>query len=411
MVAGPPGAPRSRSRCPGPANIGDVRIAFVSNPAVSHVLPLLPVAIAAREAGHDVAVIAGASVHDVLTAVGLRHVVVGPPDLPSVFALVPERAGLTGRRLAYVTWTRAFAGILAAEMAAGVLELARSWRPDLVVHEDSEQGSWIAAERLGVPHVALQATAWRGTLVRASREPLGRLRARYGLPSDPDLEGWHAAGFLSTRPPALHNPDDAMPSATRPLRPEASDEVVSSTPAWVAERDPSVRRVAITLGTAVPDRAATLVPLFGAFADLAAEVVVTTGHGIDVDALGPVPQNVRVAAWVPMSRLLATCDVVAFHGGSGTMLAALSAGVPLVTMPVAADQPENADRCLAAGVGVTLGPGERDPASVRRAVELVLDTPGFAAAARRVRDEIREMPPPAAVLNDLERTIAPSSSA
>ena len=273
-------------------------------------------------------------------------------------------------------------------MAQGLLDVARSWRPDLVVHEDSEQGSWIAAERLGVPHIALQATAWRGNLMRASREPLGRLRARYGLPVDVELARWHAAGFLTTRPPALRNPDDAMPSATRPLRPEPSDEVVASTPGWVAERDPSVRRVAITLGTAVPDRAETLAPLASAFADLEAEVVVTTGPGVDPQALGPMPGNVRVSAYVPMSRLLATCDVLAFHGGSGTMLAALSAGVPLVVMPVAADQPENADRCAAAGVGVTLGPAARDPASVRRAVELVLDTPGYRArrGARPRRD-------------------------
>ena len=383
-----------------------MRIAFVSNPAVGHVLPLLPLAIAARDAGHDVAVVAGASVHDAIAATGLRHVDVGPPDLASVFAHVPERAGLTGRALALVTWRRAFAGILAEEMASGVIDLAQAWRPDLVVHEDSEQGSWIAAERLGVPHIALQATAWRGTLMRASREPLGGLRARYGLPADPGLERWHAAGFLTTRPPALYNPDDAMPAATRPIRPEASDEVIASTPEWVGERDPSIRRVAITLGTAVPDRAATLAALVDAFADLDAEVVVTTGPGIDLDALGVVPRNVRVEAWVPMSRLLPTCDVLAFHGGSGTMLAALAAGVPLVSMPVAADQPDNADRCAAAGVGVTLGPGERDPQSVRRAVEHVLDTPGFGVAARRVRDEIRAMPSPPAVVPDLERLVA-----
>ena len=351
-------------------------------------------------------VIGGASIHDAVTTAGLRHVDVGPPDLATVFAHVPERAGRTGRSLALVTWTRAFAGILAEAMAADLLAVARSWRPDLVVHEDSEQGSWIAAERLGVPHIALQATAWRGNHMRASRVPLGRLRARYGLPVDAELLRWHAAGFLTTRPPSLRNPDDAMPAATRPLRPDASDEVVASTPAWVAERDPSLRRVAITLGTAVPDRAETLAPLAAAFADLEAEIVVTTGPGVDVDALGAVPRNVRVAAWVPMSRLLPTCDVVAFHGGSGTMLAALSVGVPLIVMPVAADQPENADRCVAAGVGVTLGTAERDPASVRRAVELVLGTPEYAVAAGRVRDEIRAMPPPPAVLPELERLVA-----
>ena len=51
-------------------------------------------------------------------------------------------------------------------------------------------------------------------------------------------------------------------------------------------------RVAITLGTAVPDRAETLAPLAAAFADLDAEIVVTTGPGVDVEALGAVPRNV-----------------------------------------------------------------------------------------------------------------------
>jgi UDP:flavonoid glycosyltransferase YjiC (YdhE family) len=379
-----------------------VRIAFVTNPAIGHVLPLLPLAIASRDAGHDVAVVGGASVGAAISAVGLRHVDAGPPDLPTVFAQVPERNGLTGRALALVTWRRAFAGILAESMAAGVLDLARSWQPDLVVHEDSEQGSWIAAERLGVPHVALQATAWRGTLVRASQRPLGQLRARYGLAEDPQLERWFADGYLTTRPPSLRHPDERMPASARPIRPVASDEAIAETPAWVARRAASARRVVITLGTAVPDRAATLAPLAAAFADLDAEVVVTTGPGIDTGALGSVPPNVRVETYVPMSRLLPTCDVVAFHGGSGTMLAALAAGVPLVVMPVAADQPDNADRCVAAGVGVALGPRDRDPVSVRRAVDLVLGTPSYRAAARRLRDEINAMPDPASVVPFLE---------
>ena len=86
----------------------------------------------------------------------------GPPDLPSVFARVPERDGLSGRRLAAATWAHAFGGVIAGALAGALLDLAREWRPDLVVHDDSEQGTWIAAERLGIPHVSLQATAWRG---------------------------------------------------------------------------------------------------------------------------------------------------------------------------------------------------------------------------------------------------------
>ena len=107
-----------------------------------------------------------------------------------------------------------------------------------------------------------------------------------------------------------------------------------------------------------------------------------------------------------MSRLLATADALVFHAGSGTMLAALAAGVPLVLLPVAADQPENADRCVAAGVGIALPPDGRGPDDVARATRTVLDDPAYRTAARRVAAEIAAMPEPAALLPRLEALAA-----
>src|SRR3954452_19291190 len=102
-----------------------MRVLFATNPALGHVLPLIPLALAMRDAGHDVAVLGGASIADAVRTARLRHVAAGPPDLPSVFAHVPGREGLTGRRLAAVIWKQAFAGILAPELANAVLDLAR----------------------------------------------------------------------------------------------------------------------------------------------------------------------------------------------------------------------------------------------------------------------------------------------
>ena len=157
-----------------------------------------------------------------------------------------------------MTWRRAFAGILASEMADGVVELASTWRPDLVVHEDSEQGSWIAAERIGVPHVALQATAWRGNSYRLSADPLNVVLAAHGLPEDPDLARWHRFGFLTTRPPALHNPDDPMPAGTRPIRHTASDEAGGEPVTWPTAARDGRSRVVVTMGTLMPGRPETM---------------------------------------------------------------------------------------------------------------------------------------------------------
>jgi UDP:flavonoid glycosyltransferase YjiC (YdhE family) len=379
-----------------------MRIAFASNPALGHVLPLIPLARAAQDAGHDVRVLGGASLAAPLAGAGLPHVVAGPPDLPTVFARVPEREGLTGRRLAAVTWRRAFAGIIAEEMVAGLLDLARSWNPDIVVHEDSEQGSWIAAERVGIPHVALQATAWRGNSYRLSSDPLNVLLAALGLPEDPDLARWHRFGFLTTRPPALHNPDDPMPAGTRPIRPTASDEAGGEPATWPGAAGEVRPRVVVTMGTLMPGRPEAMTAILDGLEPLGVDIIATVGHDLAPAALGRRRASTRVARYVPMSALVAGASLLVFHGGSGTMLAGLAAGVPLVILPIAADQPENAERCLEAGAARVLPLDDRGPARVCEAAADVLSDPAFRASATRIARQIEDMPEPAAVLPWLE---------
>jgi UDP:flavonoid glycosyltransferase YjiC (YdhE family) len=383
-----------------------MQIAFACNPALGHLLPLLPLATAARAAGHEIAFLAGASLADRIERAGFRRVEAGPADLPTAFQHVPERAGLTGRRLAAATWKGAFGGVIAPQMAAGLLGLAREWRPDLLVHDDSELGTWIVAERLGIPHVSLQATAWRGTGVRLASEPLGRLRASLGLPDDAGLERWHRHGYLTTRPPALYNPDDPMPATTVPLRPVAQDELEADLPPWLTREPGGAPRVAVTLGTILPGRLDAMTTILDGLERLDVEVVATVGPGLEPSVLGQRPPRVHVERYLPMSRLLPTCDALVFHAGSGTMLAALAAGLPLVLLPVAADQPENADRCVAAGVGIALASDGRSADDVERATRAILDEPRWRAAAARVSDEIASMPAPAEVLPALERLAA-----
>ena len=378
-----------------------MRIAFTTNPALGHLLPLVPLAQAARDAGHDVVVVGGASLAAAVRDAGLVHIVAGPPDLPSVFARIPEREGLAGRRLAAVIWKQAFAGTLAEAMAAAVLDLAGSWRPDLVVHEDSEQGSWIAADALDVPYIALQATAWRGTRFRLSEEPLNRLRTAHGLPEDPGLARWHRFGFLTTRPPGLHDPADPMPVGTRPIRPGGPDLAGGEPPGWPSS-DGGRPRVVVTMGTILVGRDAVMGAILDGLEPLDLDIVALVGHGLDPARLGRRRVTTRVVGYLPVTGLLESASLLVFHAGSGTMLAALAAGVPMVMLPVAADQPENAERCMAAGAGLVLPPDARDADVVRAAAAAVLVDSAYATAAGRLRGEIALMPPPADLVPFLE---------
>jgi hypothetical protein len=384
-----------------------MRIAFGTNPAIGHVLPLLPLALAARDAGHDVAVVGGASITAIVEGHGLRHVVAGPPDLATVFQAIDIESVEPGPRRAVRMWSVGFADVLGRPLAHGLLDLARDWPPDLLIHEDSEQGTWIAAERLGIPHLALQATAWRGSILRLSRPPANAIRADLGLDEDPELASWHRYGFLTTRPVSLRDPDDPMPEPLIELRQVAIDGGESpdargwQVPERVAGAPP---RILATLGTVHgPRRTGLLATLVEGLEPVDAEIIVALGPGVDPADLGPRRDGVHLVEYVPFARLLATTDLVVSHAGSGTMLAALEAGRPMVLFPNAADQPQNAAACRAAGAALVIEPGDWSASLIRSTVDEALATPSLALAARRLAGEIAAMPGPHDVVRRLER--------
>jgi len=136
-----------------------------------------------------------------------------------------------------------------------------------------------------------------------------------------------------------------------------------------------------------------------AVADLDARVLLTVGRAVDPAALGPPPRGVHVEQWVNQDDVLAEAELVVGHGGSGTTLGALAAGLPLVVVPQFADQFVNAKRVIAAGAGLAVEPalgddGRRlslqphDAARIRAAIETVRGTPSFRDAARRIGNEM-----------------------
>ena len=132
-------------------------------------------------------------------------------------------------------------------------------------------------------------------------------------------------------------------------------------------------------------------------------LVLTVGRDRDPAELGAQPPNVRVERYVPQTLLFPRCDLVITHGGSSTIVAALVHGLPMVVVPIAADQPENADRCAALGVARVLEASAIAAEALRGAALEVLRTPSYGAAANRVRDEIAALPGPEHAAELLER--------
>ncbi|WP_342239788.1 glycosyltransferase [Inquilinus sp. OTU3971] len=85
------------------------------------------------------------------------------------------------------------------------------------------------------------------------------------------------------------------------------------------------------------------------------------------------------------------------------MIGALAHGVPMVLLPIGADQPANAERCAALGVARVLDPVGCSPEAVREATRAVLADPAYRSAAERMAQEIAAMPDPAEAVPLLER--------
>ena len=132
-------------------------------------------------------------------------------------------------------------------------------------------------------------------------------------------------------------------------------------------------------------------------------LIVTVGRDQDPAGFGPQPPHIHLERYVPQSVLFPFCDLVINHGGSGTVMTALDHGLPMVIIPLAADQPDNARRCVTLGVARVVAADERSPRAIRDAVRAVLGDAGYRRRAMQMRAESERLPGPDHAVAWLER--------
>jgi len=295
----------------------------------------------------------------------------------------------------------------ARERAAGMLRWAGDWTPDLIVCDEVDFGSVIAAERLGVPYATVTVLP-AGGLIRPDvvAAELDAVRAEYGLPPDPELGALSRYLVLVPGPPSLRDPGFPLPATARGIGVDAPGRSGTSTagePPWPVTR-PGEPAVYVTLGTIFNLESGDLFDrVLEGVRDHAGDVVMTVGGHLDPSEFGRQPENVHIERYIPQARVLPHVDVMVSHGGSGSVLGALAHGLPMVLIAMGADQPLNAARCEALGVARVLDPIAATPADIRAAIDVVQKEAGYRQAAMRLRDEMASLPGPAHAVELLER--------
>ncbi len=163
--------------------------------------------------------------------------------------------------------------------------------------------------------------------------------------------------------------------------------------------------VLVSMGTVFHRTPGLHETILAALRDEPVSLLIALGFDQDPARLGPLPPHVWVQPTLPQVALLPRCAVLVTHGGFNSVKEALAAGVPLVIVPIAGDQPYCASRCQALGAGRVIGPAERDAAAIRAAVRAVLGEPSYRDQARHIRDEICALPPVAAAVTALEQLV------
>jgi MGT family glycosyltransferase len=322
----------------------------------------------------------------------------------------------------------------AARFAHDVREALAERPADAVVANFMLLGAQLAAEAAGRPLAVLVPNIYPvpaegmppfGTGWAPARGPLGRLRERavgalsrrlwrrglpalnaaraeHGLP--PLRELFEQLGraqrvfVLSSR--AFDFPA-ALPAHVRYTGPVLED------PAWVAPWTPRPGPeplVLVALSSTFQDQRAVLQRVVDGLGQLPVRGLVTTGPCIDPAQLRAAPR-VEVVRSAPHAQVLPHASAVVTHGGHGTVMKALAAGLPLVCLPMGRDQTDNAARIVARGVGLRLA-AAAPPHAVAAAVRRVLAQPGYREAAQRLGATLRAEAEASPLIGELEALAA-----
>lgn len=377
-------------------------------PGHGHFLPMVALARALADAGHDVAFATAADFGPKIERAGFATFPAGvsmPDQLVRAAQAYPEAHAMPYGKARFEAFVpRMLAGVAAPARAAGVAEAIDAWRPDVVVHEETELGGPVAAEAAGVPYADHSVGFLRPLSMAAlAGDTIAPLWRDWNVDLG-DSAGLFRYLYLDVCPPSLQVADIAAIPTAQAMRNTDLPADDADLPDWIRHL-PDRPTVYVSLGTIFNDNPEVFATILDGLADEDADVVVTVGADADPAALGPQPDHIHIEGFIPQQALLPHCDVVVNQGGTA-ILPILAHGLPLLILPQGANQFHQAELCAAAGVATTLSPAEVTAESVRDGVRALLAEPAYRRASRGVAAELAAMPGPDAAVQRLEQLAA-----
>ena len=416
----------------------------------SHLLPLLSLATAWRDAGERVVVATGPATAAIVRQFGFERVnlQLGKGSNPGVIraeeqprgeddalrgffdatrrGMVPTLAFQAEARLSDFMWEP-------VRIGREVVAVVESVAPDVIIVDHLAFSARLALGAAGIAHadvvvghpsalpVAGQVYGyppeWPAAFTPDEAE-LAELRALCERVSESFTSEWNAA-LAELNPHATPSPSafeehgdlvlynypeplaDVVPGAVylgSAVREEPRDAEVEQ---WLAESDEPF--VYVSFGSFLSVRSDVLARVAAALRSRGLRAALALGSA-DRAELGDLPTGWLVREFLPQVRLLHSAAAAVTHGGNNSVTEAVTAGVPLLVLPFSTDQFAGAAALERAGFGVALAPNEAGIDELADALDAVLALPR--GPLDELSRELRQRPGSARAFDALSRTRA-----
>ena len=376
-----------------------MRVLISTTSGVGHIFPVLPLAIELQRQGHSVI---WATSQESCSIVEGKGIAASPAGLTSMERAQRFSANNPDALVVPPRQRRAlgFSGLMAATagpvMMDALVPLFDQFRPDLVVHETAELAAPPIARSKNVPCVTV---AFSGELpqsvLAAGVVAAAPLWSRLGLEVPPDL-GMYDGAYLHPFAPALGQ--RPLGANIHDMKPFSIDAHSYDCPDWLESLGTERPLVYATYGSEAGARA-PWEAIIGGLAIMDVDAVVTVGRGVNRESLLAMvadlsPGRIMIEHYIPQAILMERSDVVLSHGGAGSMLAAAVAGLPQIVIPSFADQFDNTDAFVGAGVALAIEDGELSSQKIADQLHHILEDTFFRESAGVLSRAFSEMSSP-----------------